>query len=1035
MDMSKELKRKIAALVIVVAASMVAMGLLLSGMQEQLSVASYADEMEQESGQLPTLLDEADNETKQNKETFDAIYQSKAQSVAFMANNDTGFEATDAKMVEYQDLLGVDNIMIVKADGTIVAKAADTKADFSAARFNYLRESLSTGEPSRAVEIELPEEQWLDRYYAARIDDDTMVVIEQNPTELRELIAETGSTESVLRNISLGQHGYVFALSAQTYVITYHPDESLVGADALDAGIDVTDLEDGYVGWMKLDGKDLYCRVSLIGDTYYLCAIPGSDMAASRNVTVAVILFAFFVVMASVALYGIFVMHQDERSRHDSEEYVSLGRLRYNRTIGKKAIVLSVVGFIAILVVSFYMQTLFALSSQSVANKERATSIASTIERTTQRADDLEKQYDERYLSKAEVAAYILDANPSLVTKPKMQELADALQIQYVYRFDVNGELVASNAPYEHFTVSDDPESQSYAFRRLLQGVDEYVQEPMKDDMTGQLRQYVGVATHDDQGYVNGFVQLGIRSSRLETLLESVQIDRVLDGVKVGTEGFAFAVNKADGTIAYYPDELVQGKKATDVGLTAAQLKGGFDDYITVNGQRYYASSVETDDYYLYVAGPEGQLMADRAPLTATTGGIALVCMVIVFCLLTLGGSGKREVADGKDGKAGRHDGDSRIIDIEMPSGRTAKTESAASRWLNSSLNWDEKTAEQKLGTVLRWFAALAVVVVFFSVLFKDQIFGSSSVFGYILGGGWEKGVNIFAITASLMTACVIFTVSGVIQQILHLLSSVLSARGETVCRLLISLTKYGAIIGMLYYCLATIGVGTATLLASAGLLTLAISFGAKDLVTDLLCGLFIIFEGEFRVGDSITVGGNSGTVMEIGIRTTKVNDGSGNVIVLRNSAISNVINRTKLDSYASIDVDLAVGENLVYVENILEQELPNIAKRQPIIMDGPFYKGVVALTGSTMTIRVVARCAEKDRGALERALKREMRLLLTRNNIAPYQLQFDHEEDVRKTAAEQRKAAAELEAADEFVKEQTESAKSLANEEADSEE
>ena len=108
------------------------------------------------------------------------------------------------------------------------------------------------------------------------------------------------------------------------------------------------------------------------------------------------------------------------------------------------------------------------------------------------------------------------------------------------------------------------------------------------------------------------------------------------------------------------------------------------------------------------------------------------------------------------------------------------------------------------------------------------------------------------------------------------------------------SLTKYGAILGTLYWCLATVGVDTGTLLASAGLLTLAISFGAKDLVTDLLSGLFIIFEGEFRVGDTISVGTNTGTVMEIGIRTTKINDGNDNVIVLRNSAISNVVNRDR---------------------------------------------------------------------------------------------------------------------------------------------
>lgn len=1004
---------KIALLLAIVAVSMVVMGVLLSGMQESLSRSSYNTEMEEEASELKELLASAEEEASQNKETFDAIYQSKAMSVAFMAANDAGFEATDAKMAEYRQLLDVDNVLVVKSDGTIVAKAAETKANFSYARFNYLRECLATGEPSRAVEIELPGEDWLCRYYAARLDADTMVVIEQNPEELRLLDAETSSTESVLRNISVGQNGYVFALSAQTYLIEYHPDADLVGRDALDAGIDVAKLEDGAVAQLTLDGEELYCRVSLIGDTYHVCAVPESDMAASRMVTVAVILFVFFAVIATVTLYGIFVMRQEERDGHANDHLVRVGRLRYNREVGKRAAIFTLVGFIAIVAVSFYMQTLFALSTQSVVNKERASSIAETIDRVNDRADELTVQYDERYLSKARVAAYILEANPALATKPKMQELADVLQVSGVYLFDGSGSMMVSNAPYEHFSLSTDETDQSFAFWQLLQGVDSYVQEPTEDEMTGELVQYIGVATYDDAGYTNGFVQVMVHAGRLEELLRSVQIDHVLDGVKAGSGGFAFAVSKADGTISYYPDASIQGKQATEVGLKESQIRGGYDDYITIGGETFYASSVETPDYFVYVAGPEGELMAQRLPLTLATGLIALACLAVVFCLIAF----EPEHMPAPLRSMTEDPSADRVFEIETPSGRRTRTESAASRWLNRSLDWSHMTPEQKLGYVLRLFVGVGVVAVFFSVLFKDQIFGTNSVFGYILGGGWERGLNIFALTASVMTACVIFTLSWVVQKVLHLLSDALSARGETVCRLLVSLTKYGAILGTLYWCLATVGVDTGTLLASAGLLTLAISFGAKDLVTDLLSGLFIIFEGEFRVGDTISVGTNTGTVMEIGIRTTKINDGNDNVIVLRNSAISNVVNRTKLDSFATIDVEVSVGEDLPHLENVLKEALPRIAERQPMILDGPFYRGIVALSTSTMTIRVIARCSEKNRSALERNLKREMRLLLTRHDIAPYQLQFEHDEDDRSSLS--KGEADELEGADSFVESQ----------------
>ena len=221
------------------------------------------------------------------------------------------------------------------------------------------------------------------------------------------------------------------------------------------------------------------------------------------------------------------------------------------------------------------------------------------------------------------------------------------------------------------------------------------------------------------------------------------------------------------------------------------------------------------------------------------------------------------------------------------------------------------------------------------------------------------------------------------------------------------------------------LGVDTATLLAGAGIITLAVSFGAKDLVTDLLCGLFIIFDGEFRVGDIIQVGASTGTVMEIGMRTTKVNDGNGNVMLLRNSAVSNVVNKTKLNSYASVDIKLPIGESLPYVENTLKTELPRVHTRVGSIIDGPFYKGVVELSDSSMTIRVVATCKETDRSQVTRSLQREMKLLLSRYDVAPYQLVYDHEsvDDSKKpTSSEQRSA-------DQYSKEQEEAARELGNE------
>lgn len=1023
--MSKRLKQKSVALAIAVAVCTLAMGLLLASMQTRLSQEEYALEFDRVAAELPALVKTARSETKDNTQTFDDLYRTRAASIAFMAANDAGYEATDAKMAEFKNLLKVDNVLVARRDGSIIAKAADTKADFSRARFNLLRQCFETGKSSDPVEVDLPDQDWLMRYYAAKIDDNTMVIVEQNPQELHDLVKDTGSTESTLRNISLGSHGYVLAVSAKTHLITYHPDQNMIGTDALDHGIDMGNLEDGKTFVTSVKNTSLYCRVKLVDDTYYVLAIPESDTATARNITVGVILFAFIAIVAAVALYDLFVLADDEHNDHGDHEYVKIGRdLRFNPAVGRRATALSVAGLVLLLAVTFYMQTLFALSSQATVNRERIEQIDQTLKNNAMREDELTRQYSEHYATACHIIAYIVEHNPELATRADLHGLAETLNIESIYLYDGDGNMTSSSTSQRSYSLSTKYGDSSYEFRSLLGGKDEYIQPLSINRTTGETYQYIGVALYDQDGIADGIAQIAVRPMRLEEMLKSTKIDAVLDGIKAGAGGFAFAIEKKDGTIACHPNNLLVGKKASEIGLTDEHLADGFNDFVYIDNQKLYASCLETGDYYVYVAAPEDSFMHQRVPLTIATGIIAAICFALIYPLLTLDTIKVEEHHSKREGDVSAR---RQNITVTTSDGRVKNSESAIGRWLNISFKWEDKTPEQKLGTVLRWFTGIAVFIVFLAVLFKDTLFGPRSVFTYILGNDWQHGLNIFALTASIMYACVALTVCAIAQALLRVLSNVLGARGETICRLLSSLTQYGTLIAMLYWCLGVLGVDTATLLASAGIITLAVSFGAKDLITDILCGLFIIFEGEFRVGDVISVGGNTGTVMEIGVRTTKINDGNGNVLLLRNSSISNVTNMTKLNSYASIDITLPVGESLPYVEKVLKDELKSVHDRVPAIIDGPFYKGVVDLSSTAMTIRVVATCKEIDRGSVMRSLRREVKLLLSRRDIAPYQLVFDHCDAVE--PAPRAVTAEELAEADEFNEEQKLASQDLGNE------
>lgn len=261
--------------------------------------------------------------------------------------------------------------------------------------------------------------------------------------------------------------------------------------------------------------------------------------------------------------------------------------------------------------------------------------VEKTIQRYENRAEELAEQYNEWYLNKCQIAAYIVEHNDKLVNKDKLAELADILQIYNIFVFDKNGTVEATNSSFNNFTLSQDPEDQSYEFNKLLMGVDYLIQEAQPDEVSEEFYQYIGVAVRDEEGNNNGFVQIAIRPQRLENILKNMQISNVLDGVQVGGGGFAFAVDKEEGTFTYYPDDTLVGRKATSYGLKKSELKDGYCDYLTIESEKYYASSVETDDSYVYVAVPDHEIMKQRLPLTLATGVISFICIILLFILLS----------------------------------------------------------------------------------------------------------------------------------------------------------------------------------------------------------------------------------------------------------------------------------------------------------------------------------------------------------------------------------------------------------------
>ena len=969
----KRIKQKGLIMVVVEVICIILLSVFLYNLQVSLSTNEQTVGINKKIESLRKAVKQSEKEEQDTIASYDEMYQSKAKSLAYLFQNDID-DNPESMMGQYKELLNVSNVFVVNADGSIQAQSGDKVADFSKAGYDQLKTVFSTNTPSKAFEVKTDNQSY--RYYAAKIDDQRMAVIEQDPGELNQLLEDTTSWESILGDVNMGLKGHAFAISAKDYKFLYSPTKKYIGKDALNLGVKVEDLKDKNQTWMEIDGKKEYCGVAKVDNTYVVCAIPASQMKTSCNFTVGIVIAVVFAILTLIIAYAIFLMQEQEKHPDQIEKhYQKLGKYYFNKAIGTKVAVISVVGILCVFLSSMYTQELFSLSNRSMSNANYLESLQKTNERYQKDEKILREQYNTRYLNKARFAAYVLSKNPEYRSREEIAKLTQVLDVKYTSFFNESGTITATDSNYLGYQLSQDKNSQSYAFNRLLAGGDYLVQKAQKDDALGEYSQYVGVAIRDENGVTEGFVQICVNPSKLEKAVKKLQIGSVIGGVQIGTDGFTFSIDKKTGKFSYYPNSDYIGQKAQNYGIKKSQMKDDFSDFITINGKRYYANSLEGTKNYLYACVPASEIASNRLSIALITTGVSFLCLLIVSILLTL----HKEIDFNNKSKE-KDDG---IIDVKLANGQMKQSVAVSSRWSKVALSWNEKTPEQKLTAIFKWILSFYALVICVAYFYEKQVPSTHSLFSYIVAGNWERGLNIFSFTGCFFIICLVTAFSVLVQKILQLLTNISSTQGETIFRLLSNFVKYVCAIALLYYCFALLGVDTGTLLASAGIVGLMISLGAQKLVADVLAGLLIIFEGEFRVGDIVMIGDFRGTVIEIGIRTTKIQEGGGNVKIFNNSSISGVLNMTKQYSFAACDFGIEYGESLERVEYILKKELPKIGRKIPSILEGPFYKGVTSLGDNSVNIKIVAKCAEGDRIQLVRDLNREVKLLFDKYEIS----------------------------------------------------
>ncbi len=206
--------------------------------------------------------------------------------------------------------------------------------------------------------------------------------------------------------------------------------------------------------------------------------------------------------------------------------------------------------------------------------------------------------------------------------------------------------------------------------------------------------------------------------------------------------------------------------------------------------------------------------------------------------------------------------------------------------------------------------------------------------------------------------------------------------RKKTIAKVTLSIIRYTVALLTILIVLAIWGVNVLPALAGLGIMGLVIGLGAQKFINDLIAGFFIIFEQHFDVGDTVEVKGFKGTVSDIGLKTTRIRNWKGDVMILSNGEVNNLINYSRNISVAVVEFGIGYKENVQQVIDLLSKELQVLKKDFPQVVEDPTVVGVTALEASQVTLRAIAKTENEQHYAVERGMRKLIKEILDANNI-----------------------------------------------------
>ena len=187
-------------------------------------------------------------------------------------------------------------------------------------------------------------------------------------------------------------------------------------------------------------------------------------------------------------------------------------------------------------------------------------------------------------------------------------------------------------------------------------------------------------------------------------------------------------------------------------------------------------------------------------------------------------------------------------------------------------------------------------------------------------------------------------------------------------------------------FILEVYGIDTTSIITSLSIIGVVVGLAFQDLIKDFIAGISIVIEGQYRVGDTVQINGFKGEVINVGLKSTKLKAYTGEVMILANHLITDVINYNLSDSLALIDIDIAYESDIEKVEKVLTKLCERLSNELPHLKGKVELLGISSLEASSVRFRISVVTESMKQAIVQRLILREVKIELDKNNIEiPY--------------------------------------------------